>query len=84
MKAPIYIYLSKDKRTTYKSAFKIRAYPVRNSVGTDEIELKLNLDIPDTIFDQPDLEANIEVDAAPSAVPSIKIKANAVSEWLKK
>jgi len=84
MKAPVYIYLAKDKRSTAKPVFKVRASSTPIAHARDEIELKLNVDVPDTMFIQPDLEANIEIDAAPKIIPSIKIKANAVSEWLKK
>jgi hypothetical protein len=84
MNAPIYVYLSKDKRASAKNALKARASATRVSMANDEIEMKINLELPDAIFDQPDLELNIQVENSPNIVPNLKIKANAVSDWLKK
>ena len=83
MKAPVYIYVSTDKRKS-KPTLKVRASASPVAVQSGEIEVKFNMEIPDEMFTQPDLEANIVVKRDASAIPSLTIKANAVSDWLKK
>jgi hypothetical protein len=74
----------KTKVLRISQPLRLELFPNRTHTLTDEIELKLNIELPDNMFERPDLEANIEVEANTTPVPTVKVKANAVSEWLKK
>jgi hypothetical protein len=75
MKGVAFLYIKKNND--------MRVTNFQGTIQTGEVMVKLNLEIPDEVFNKPLAEASIKVKSATGAVPEITVEASALTDWLK-
>lgn len=70
MKTAVWLKIKGKKQGLYFQAGPIKAYKVKPRVGVTEVALKVDLDIPDSVFNEPEYKVTVKIPDTATKMPT--------------